>query len=54
MNRAVRAADFESELEATVQKFLALPPTSVRASRILTARAFDLECDQFRREMEAH
>jgi enoyl-CoA hydratase len=54
VNRAVPAADFESALEATVQKLLALPPASARASKVLTARAFDLEFDQFRREMEAH
>ncbi|HZF07003.1 MAG TPA: enoyl-CoA hydratase/isomerase family protein [Patescibacteria group bacterium] len=54
VNRAVAAADFERELDATVQKFLALPPASVRASKVLTARAFDLEFDAFRREMEAH
>ncbi len=54
VNRVVPAADFEDELEATVQKFLALPPPSTRASKALTARAFDMEFDAFRREMEAH
>jgi enoyl-CoA hydratase/carnithine racemase len=54
VNRVVPAADFERELEATVQKFLALPPASVRASKALAARAFDLGFDAFRREMEAH
>jgi enoyl-CoA hydratase/carnithine racemase len=54
VNRVVAAADFERELEATVQKFLALPPAAARASKALTARAFDLEFDAFRREMEAH
>jgi enoyl-CoA hydratase/carnithine racemase len=54
VNRVVPAADFGRELEATVQKFLALPPASVRASKALAARAFDLGFDAFRREMEAH
>jgi enoyl-CoA hydratase/carnithine racemase len=53
VNRVVAAADFEGELEATARRFLALPPASVRASKALTARAFDLEFDAFRREMEA-
>lgn len=54
VNRVVAAAEFERELEATVAKFLALPAASVRASKSLTARAFDLEFDGFRREMQAH
>jgi enoyl-CoA hydratase/carnithine racemase len=54
VNRVVPAAEFERELEATVQKLLALPPASARASKALTARAFDLGFDAFRREMEAH
>jgi hypothetical protein len=37
-----------------VQKFLALPPASVRASKLLTARAFDLPFDAFRLEMQEH
>ena len=53
VNRVVPAADFDRALEETVQKFLALPPTSVRASKRLTARAFDMELDAFRRAMEA-
>ena len=53
VNRVVPAADFERELDATVQKLLALPPASVRASKRLTARAFDLAFDDFRREMQA-
>jgi enoyl-CoA hydratase/carnithine racemase len=53
VNRVVAAGDFERALEETVQKFLALPPASVRASKRLTARAFDLEFEVFRREMEA-
>jgi enoyl-CoA hydratase/carnithine racemase len=53
VNRVVPAGEFEDALEATVRKLLALPPASVRASKALTARAFDLEFDAFRREMEA-
>ena len=54
VNRVVATADFERELDATVEKFLALPPASVRASKRLSARAFDLDFDAFRREMQAH
>jgi enoyl-CoA hydratase/carnithine racemase len=54
VHRVVPAGDFERELDAIVQKLLALPPASVRASKILTARAFDLPFDTFRREMQAH
>lgn len=54
VNRVAAAADFERALEDTVQKFLALPPASVRASKVLTARAFDLPFDAFRQDMQAH
>jgi len=54
VNRAVPAADFERELDAIVGKLLALPAASVRASKVLTARAFELPFDAFRREMQAH
>ena len=53
VNRVVPAAEFERELAATVQKLLALPPASVRASKRLSARAFDLPFDEFRRAMQA-
>jgi enoyl-CoA hydratase/carnithine racemase len=53
VNRVVPAADFEHALDETVQKLVALPAASVRASKQLTARAFDLDFDAFRREMEA-
>jgi enoyl-CoA hydratase/carnithine racemase len=53
VNRTVGAADFEGALEETVQKLLALPSASVRASKRLSARAFDLDFDTFRRQMEA-
>jgi enoyl-CoA hydratase len=52
VNRVVPAADLERAVDETVQKFLALPPASVRASKRLTARAFDLSFDAFRREMQ--
>jgi enoyl-CoA hydratase/carnithine racemase len=52
VNRVVPASDFERALEETVQTFLALPPASARASKRLSARAFDLEFDAFRREMQ--
>ena len=54
VNRVVPAAEFERALDETVQKFLALPPASTRASKRLSGRAFDLEFDVFRREMQDH
>ena len=54
VNRVVPAADFERAVDETVQKFLALPPASARAGKHLTARAFDLDFDAFRREMQEH
>jgi enoyl-CoA hydratase/carnithine racemase len=53
VNRVVPAGEFPTALDAVVEKFLALPQTSVRASKRLTARAFDLDLDTFRRAMEA-
>jgi enoyl-CoA hydratase/carnithine racemase len=54
VNRVVPAAEFDRALDETVQKFLALPPASARAGKQLAARAFDLEFDAFRREMQDH
>jgi enoyl-CoA hydratase/carnithine racemase len=54
VNRVVPAAEFPAALEATVERFLALPSTSVRASKLLTGRAFDVDLDTFRAEMQAH
>jgi enoyl-CoA hydratase/carnithine racemase len=54
VNRVVPAAEFEGALDETVQKFLALPPASARAGKLLTARAFDLDFDTFRGEMQEH
>jgi enoyl-CoA hydratase/carnithine racemase len=53
VNRVVKAVDFAREVEATVTRFLALPPASVRAAKSLAPRAFDLDFETFRREMEA-
>jgi enoyl-CoA hydratase len=52
VNRVVPTAEFATALDATVEKFLALPESSVRASKRLAARAFDLDLDAFRRAME--
>jgi enoyl-CoA hydratase/carnithine racemase len=54
VNRVVPAFDFARALDETVRRFLALPVTSVRASKRLTARAFDVDLDTFRVEMQAH
>lgn len=54
VNRVVPATDFPGALDETVERFLALPPASVRASKLLTGRAFDLDLDAFRTEMQAH
>lgn len=53
VHRVVPGPDFARALEESVERFLALPATSVAWSKRLLARAFDLEFDQFRREMEA-
>ena len=52
VNRAVASNDFEKELARTVERFLALPQTTVAASKRLTRQAFDLGFDEFRRRME--
>ncbi|HKC99425.1 MAG TPA: enoyl-CoA hydratase/isomerase family protein [Methylomirabilota bacterium] len=51
VNRAVSAADFPKALDEIVDKFLALPPVSVTASKRLSTCAFDLDFETFRREM---
>ena len=53
VNRVVAEADFAAALDDTVARFLALPATSVRASKRLTTRAFDMDLDAFRAEMQA-
>ena len=52
VNRVVAPADFPRALDETVERFLALPPSSVTASKRLTTRAFDLDVETFRKEME--
>jgi enoyl-CoA hydratase/carnithine racemase len=53
VDRVVPGADFARAVEESVARFLALPATAVAWSKRLMARAFDLEFDAFRREMEA-
>jgi enoyl-CoA hydratase/carnithine racemase len=52
VNRVVPAAELSTALDALVERFLALPESSVRASKRLTARAFESDLDTFRRAME--
>src|SRR4029450_776256 len=54
VNRVVPAAEFPRALDETVQRFLALPPASARASKLLTGRAFDLDLEAFRLQMQTH
>jgi len=53
VNRAVPATDFSKALDETVERFLTLPPVSVIASKRLSTRAFDLDFETFREEMNA-
>jgi enoyl-CoA hydratase len=53
VNRVVSAGDLERGVDEAVARFLALPPASVRASKRLGARAFDLSFDDFRAQMQA-
>jgi enoyl-CoA hydratase len=53
VHRVVPGAEFPRAVEQCVERFLALPATSVAWSKRLIARAFDLDFDAFRREMEA-
>src|SRR5688572_24209356 len=52
VNRVVPAADFPAAVEQTAVKLAALPLASVRASKRLLARAFDLSFDDFRAVMQ--
>ena len=54
VNRVVPAAEFPRALDETVEQFLALPPASARASKLLTSRAFDLDQEAFRLQMQTH
>jgi enoyl-CoA hydratase/carnithine racemase len=53
VNQVVPAPELSRALDECVERFLALPTTSVGVSKHLLARAFDLPFDDFRREMEA-
>ncbi len=53
VNRVVPSAEFPRALEEVVERFLALPPTSVLASKRLATQAFEVEFDTFRAEMQA-
>lgn len=53
VNRVVPMPEFSRALDECVERFVALPATSVGVSKRLLARAFDLPFDDFRREMEA-
>jgi len=53
VNRAVPPADFPKALDETIDRFTRLPPVSVRASKRLSTRAFDLDFETFREEMNA-
>ena len=52
VNRVAPAAEFTNAVEETVAKLAALPPASVRASKRLLGRAFDLAFDEFRTLMQ--
>ena len=52
VNRVVAPDEFEAELARTIERFLALPATTVAASKRLTRQAFDAGFDEFRRRME--
>lgn len=52
VNRVVEAAEFPRAFEATIERFLALPPASARACKVLSTRAFDVDFEAFRKEME--
>ena len=53
VHRVVTAAEFPRAVDECVERFLALPATSVAWSKRLLAGAFDLDFDAFRKEMEA-
>jgi enoyl-CoA hydratase/carnithine racemase len=53
VHRVVEPAGFPRAVDDCVERFLALPATSVAWSKRLLTRAFDLDFEAFRREMEA-
>jgi enoyl-CoA hydratase/carnithine racemase len=52
LNRVVSAIDFSKVLQETIERFLALPRASARASKSLVARAFELDFEAFREVMQ--
>ncbi|HUF92180.1 MAG TPA: enoyl-CoA hydratase/isomerase family protein [Candidatus Limnocylindria bacterium] len=52
VHRVTPAADFSTAVEEAVATLAALPPASVRASKRLLGRAFDLGFDDFRALMQ--
>jgi enoyl-CoA hydratase/carnithine racemase len=53
VNRVVPGPELDAAVDDLVTRLLALPPASVRASKRLAARAFDLPFDAFRQRMQA-
>jgi enoyl-CoA hydratase/carnithine racemase len=53
VHEVVPAAEFARAVDRCIERFLALPATSVAWSKRLLAGAFDVPFDEFRREMEA-
>jgi enoyl-CoA hydratase/carnithine racemase len=53
IHRVVPPIDFARVVDECVERFLTLPRPSVAASKRLMARAFDLDFESFRRQMEA-
>ncbi len=53
VSRVVPDAAFARALEETVERFLAMPPSSTRAAKRLTTAAYDLPFDAFREAMQA-
>src|SRR5262249_42257487 len=52
VNRVVSPEEFEGALARTVERLLALPQTTVAASKRLTRQAFDAGFDECRGRME--
>jgi len=53
VHRVVKPADYEGAVAETVERFLAVPPSSARACKRLLRRAFDLGFDEFLDAMRA-
>ena len=52
VNRVVSATEFPKAVEEAAAKLAALPASSVRASKRLLARSFEMSFDDFRALME--